>query len=173
MLDSAYKWYHIFVWGLPLWFSWLKICLQCGRCEFDPWVGKIPWRMERLSTPVSWPGEFHGLYSLWGRKESDTTEQLSRLWKELNEIKARMKYQNGYNQTKLISERRQWAFLKGGLSFLPRNWTWVAWMKTRYSSHETTRAERTEANFPGSFLHLKARMSQGGKNYKNRYKVYD
>ena len=25
------------------------------------------------STPVSWPGEFHGLYSPWGRKESDTT----------------------------------------------------------------------------------------------------
>ena len=27
--------------------------------------------------PVSLPGEFHGLYSLWGHKESDTTEQLS------------------------------------------------------------------------------------------------
>ena len=30
---------------------------------FDPWVGKIPWRMERLPTPVFWPGEFHGWYS--------------------------------------------------------------------------------------------------------------
>ena len=29
----------------------------------DPWVGKIPWRRERLPTPVFWPGEFHGLYS--------------------------------------------------------------------------------------------------------------
>ena len=29
---------------------------------FDPWVGKIPWRKERLPTPVFWPGEFHGLY---------------------------------------------------------------------------------------------------------------
>ena len=29
---------------------------------------------ERLPTPVFWPGEFHGLYSPWGRKESDTTE---------------------------------------------------------------------------------------------------
>ena len=29
--------------------------------EFDPWVGKIPWRRERLPTPVFWPGEFHGL----------------------------------------------------------------------------------------------------------------
>ena len=28
-----------------------------------PWVGKIPWRRERLPTPVFWPGEFHGLYS--------------------------------------------------------------------------------------------------------------
>ena len=44
---------------------------------FDPWVGKIPWRRERLRTPVFCPGEFHGLYSPWGLKESDTTEQLS------------------------------------------------------------------------------------------------
>ena len=41
------------------------------------WVGKIPWRRERLPTPVFWPGEFHGLYSPWGHKESDMTERLS------------------------------------------------------------------------------------------------
>ena len=41
------------------------------------WVGKIPWRRERLPTPVSWPAEIHGLYSPWGHKESDTTERLS------------------------------------------------------------------------------------------------
>ena len=44
---------------------------------FDPWVGKTPWRRERLPTPVFWPGEFHGLYSPWGHKESDTSEWLS------------------------------------------------------------------------------------------------
>ena len=27
---------------------------------FDPCVGKIPWRRERLPTPVLWPGESHG-----------------------------------------------------------------------------------------------------------------
>ena len=43
----------------------------------ETWVGKIPWRRERLPTPVFWPGEFHGLYSPWSRKESYTTEQLS------------------------------------------------------------------------------------------------
>ena len=51
--------------------------LQCGRPGFGPWVGKIPWRRERLPTPILWPGESHGLYSPWGRKESDTTERLS------------------------------------------------------------------------------------------------
>ena len=51
-----------------------QICLQYGRPGFDPWVGKIPWRRERQPTPVFWPGEFHGLYSPWGRKESDTNE---------------------------------------------------------------------------------------------------
>ena len=45
----------------------------------ETWVGKIPWRRERLPTPVRLPGESHGQrslegYSLWGCKESDTTE---------------------------------------------------------------------------------------------------
>ena len=44
------------------------------RPGFDPWVGKIPWRRGWLRTPVSWPGEFHGLYSSWGHKELDMTE---------------------------------------------------------------------------------------------------
>ena len=34
--------------------------------RFDPWVGKIPWRRERLPTPVLWPGEFHGQRNLVG-----------------------------------------------------------------------------------------------------------
>ena len=47
------------------------------RPGFDLWVGKIPWRRERVPTPVFWPGESHGLYSPWGPQESDTTEGLS------------------------------------------------------------------------------------------------
>ena len=30
--------------------------------QFDSWVGKIPWRRERLPPPVFQPGELHGLY---------------------------------------------------------------------------------------------------------------
>ena len=34
------------------------------RPLFNSWVRKIPWRRERLPTPVFWPGEFHGLQSM-------------------------------------------------------------------------------------------------------------
>ena len=52
---------------------------RCRRSGFDPWVRKILWRREQISTPIFLPGEFHGQkslvgYSLWGCKESDTTE---------------------------------------------------------------------------------------------------
>jgi len=67
--------------GYPLQFSWASLVaqlvknpLQCGRPRFDPWVGKIPWRKERLPTPVFWPGEFHGCYNPWGCKESDVRD---------------------------------------------------------------------------------------------------
>ena len=46
----------------------VKIHLQLRRPGFDPWIGKIPWRRERLLTPVFWPREFHGLNSPWGRR---------------------------------------------------------------------------------------------------------
>ena len=39
----------------------------------------MPWRRDRVPTPVFWPGECHGLYSPWGRKETETTERLSLL----------------------------------------------------------------------------------------------
>jgi len=66
-----------------LWLSWWRIRLWCGRPGFDPWVGKIPWRRERLPTPVFRPREFHGLYSLWRCNVLDMTEQLS-----LNSLKS-------------------------------------------------------------------------------------
>ena len=47
-----------------------------------PWVGRSPWRRERLSTPLFLPGESCEWRSLMGcspqgRKELDTTERLS------------------------------------------------------------------------------------------------
>ena len=47
----------------------------------ETWVQSLVWEdplgKERLPTPVFGPGEFHGLYSPWGHKESDMTERLS------------------------------------------------------------------------------------------------
>ena len=63
--------------GLPLWLSWYRIHPQCGRPGFDPWVGKIHCRRERLPPAAFWPGEFHGLCSPWGHKELDITEWTS------------------------------------------------------------------------------------------------
>ena len=59
-----------------------RICLQYKRPGFNPWIRKIPWRREWLTTLVFLPGESHGQrslvgYSPWGHKESDMTEQLA------------------------------------------------------------------------------------------------
>ena len=50
-----------------------RICLQCRRPSFNPWVGKIPLRRKQQPTPVFLPGESHGQrsptgYSPWDHK---------------------------------------------------------------------------------------------------------
>ena len=52
--------------------------LQCRRPEFDPWVGKIPWRRKRQPTSVFVPRKSHGQrtlagYGSWVTKELDMT----------------------------------------------------------------------------------------------------
>ena len=66
--------WHATVHGVTKSWTWLS---DWTESNLDPWVGMIPWRRERLPTPVFWPGEFHGLYSPWDLKESDMTERLS------------------------------------------------------------------------------------------------
>ena len=52
-LDSnTFAWLSDTLWA-SLWVSLWRICLQCERPGFDPWVGKLPWRRERLSTQYS------------------------------------------------------------------------------------------------------------------------
>ena len=70
--------------GYPLQYSWASLVIQLVKnlsamweIWVGSWAGKIPRRRERLPTSVFWPGEFHGLYSPWGPKESDTTKWLS------------------------------------------------------------------------------------------------
>ena len=49
--------------GYLLQCSWASLVAQLIKnlpAIWETWVGKIPWRSERLPTPVFWPGEFHG-----------------------------------------------------------------------------------------------------------------
>ena len=67
--------------GLPWWLRWYRICLQCGRPEFDPWIQKIPWWrqcnplqyscLESSMDRGAWRAIVHGI------AESDRIEQLT------------------------------------------------------------------------------------------------
>ena len=57
--------------GYPLQYSWASLVAQLVKnppAVPETWVWQIPWRRERLPTPVLWPREFHGLYSPWVAK---------------------------------------------------------------------------------------------------------
>ena len=66
---------------LPQYLRWYRVCLQCRRPGFDPWVGKMPWRRNgnplqysSLGNPMdrgTWQARVHG------GTELDTTEQLT------------------------------------------------------------------------------------------------
>ena len=71
---SPFKHFSLCLLGFPCGSAAKESACNVGDLVFNPWVGKIPWRRERLPTPVFWPVEFHGLYSPWGRKELDMTE---------------------------------------------------------------------------------------------------
>ena len=64
--------------GLPWWLSGKESAHQCRRHKFNPWVGKIPGGGNWQPTPAFLPGKSTGhrsLYSPWGHKESNMTQQ--------------------------------------------------------------------------------------------------
>ena len=83
-LDS---WIGKILWGrdsYPVQYSWAYLMAQLVKkpsAMQETWVQSLGWEnileKGKATTPVVWPGESLGLYSLWSGKESDTTEQLS------------------------------------------------------------------------------------------------
>ena len=55
---------HSSILGLPCGSAGKESACNMGDLGSIPGLGRFPWRRERLPTPVLWPGEFHGLYSL-------------------------------------------------------------------------------------------------------------
>ena len=103
----------IWAWALEeeLYF-WLSLLvtqlLKNLRPGFEPWIGKSPWRRERLPTPVFWPREFHGLHSPWGCKELDTTERIS-LSLSLEGQEQGLEYKSWYFPGKGIAYLKTWS----------------------------------------------------------------
>ena len=94
-------------------------CRRGKRHEFDPWVGKIPWRRKWPPAPVFWPWESYGQRSLVGYSPSG-----HKSWTQL-----RLKHHHwdgallpGGTLLFLVYSRDS---IKKDLQVLPGNETWV------------------------------------------------
>ena len=71
--------------GYPFQYSWASPMAQLVKklpaFMQQTWVRSLGWEDSlekgKATTPVFWPGEFHGLYSPWGHKQLNMTEWLS------------------------------------------------------------------------------------------------
>ena len=71
--------------GYPFQYSWAFLgglaskesAWDVGDLGSIPGLGRSPGEGKGCPLQEFWPGEFHGLYSPWGHKESDRTERLS------------------------------------------------------------------------------------------------
>ena len=52
--------------GLPWWLSWSRICLQCGRPQFNPWLGRSPG--EGNGYPLQYSGLENSMDYPWGSR---------------------------------------------------------------------------------------------------------
>ena len=60
--------------GFPCGSAGKESTCNAGDLGSIPVLGRSSGEEKRLPNPIFWPGEFHGLYSPWGHKESNMTE---------------------------------------------------------------------------------------------------
>ena len=87
VISSIIFYFLLPVFGIPFNWIWASLVAQLVKnppAMWETWVRSLGWEdpleKGKAATPVFWPGEVHGLCSPWGRKELDTTEQLSLNW---------------------------------------------------------------------------------------------
>ena len=78
LLSFSLSYIYIYTHMTCIWASFVAQLVKKPPAMWETWVQSLGWEDSlekgKLSSPVFWPGEFHGLYSPWGRKESDMTE---------------------------------------------------------------------------------------------------
>ena len=72
-----YIYIYIYIYGFPCDSAGKESAQNVGDLSLIPGLGRSPGEGKGYPTPVFQPGEFYGLYTPWGRKESDMTERLS------------------------------------------------------------------------------------------------
>ena len=104
---------HSSILGLHMWLSLQRLRLQCRRPWFDSWIVRIPWRRDRLPTPV-----FLGFPCGSAGKESACTAGdlglIPGLWRSPGERKAYpLQHSSLENSTDFIVHRitESWALL--------------------------------------------------------------
>ena len=74
--DSKTAWHKK---GIPWWLRRERVCLQCGRPEFSPWIRRVPWRRKWQPTPGFLPEKSHGWRSLAGYSPFTVAKSWTRL----------------------------------------------------------------------------------------------
>ena len=108
------KGWCVFLSGLPWWLSGKESACQCRRHEFNPWVGKIPWRKNWQPTPVFLPGKSHGQrslvgYSPWGCKR--VGHDLAIKWQQIflsSSAQRNLVFKFCLHQTLYIEDSQEW-----------------------------------------------------------------
>ena len=94
----------VYIHGFPSGASSQEPTCQCKkykRLNFDPWVGRIPWRWAWQPTPIFLPGELHGQRCLAGYS-SGVTKSRSQLQPFSTQNSTRFRDHLGVSQVALV-----------------------------------------------------------------------
>ena len=88
------------------WLRWQKICLQCSRPDFDPWVGKIPWKGN------GYPLQYSCLENPWtekpGRLQSMRSQRVDHNWATNTLTITKTKKRRLYSWTLVLCSATTW-----------------------------------------------------------------
>ena len=85
--------------GLPCGSAGKESACNVGDLGSIPGLGRSPGERKGYPLQLFWPGKFHGLYSPWGHKEPDTSEQFSHTHQQIDQSRRKV-----YKETVALTE---------------------------------------------------------------------